>query len=269
MLPKILLSIAFICLCAFNFANGQDIYFCSNYAADGSPVGANKTWHLGENGGYVYILFSSHKKRIKSKSLIVNIMQKSGNTYRNYETKTMDLQTVKTWAVLDYQFTESGTYKFTVIDSKGKDLATESVVIILDKGRITENTNGAEDQKAGIDSKSISDPDRSYYKAKIIFYRSGINSNPDDTGSVFRAGELNITVINDRPLASDTMIVDVFKKGYETEKYPIYVTSKNFWIDGSQNKASFTINLDQTGEYKIITYNRRSQTISEAYVTIR
>lgn len=268
-MPKALLTIAFICLFAFSFVNAQDIYFCSNYTTDGLPAGPLKTWHLGENGGYVYILFNNHKKHIKSKNLIVNITKKTGNTYQNYETKTMDLQPIKTWAVLDYQFTEPGNYKFTVISSKGKDLTTDSVQIFLDKSASTGNPDSAENQKSGMGSKPISDPDRSYYNAKIVFYKQGNNGNPADTGSVFRAGELNISVVNDQPLATDTMIVDVFKKGYETEKYPIYVTSKNFWIDGSQNKASFTINLDQTGEYKIITYNRRSQTISEAYVTIR
>ena len=116
---------------------------------------------------------------------------------------------------------------------------------------------------------SRKDPDRSYYNAKTIFCRTIVNTNPVDTGSIFKAGELNIDIVNDKPILSDTMIVDVFKKGYETGKYNIYITSKNFWIDGSQQSVNFPLSLDQTGEYKVITYNRRSQTISLGYVTIR
>jgi hypothetical protein len=267
-LPKNPSFIILIWLLAFNHSNAQDIFFCSNYTTKGVAVDTSKTWKLYEKGGYVYVLFSNHHRAIKSKKLILNIREKSGNFYRNYEKRAMDIQNSRTWALLDYQFIEAGNYECSVQDYEGKILATNDITITLKIQPKIENEKKADTITRPIQTKE-NDPDKSYYNAKTIFCRSIINNIPSDTGSVFRPGELNVEIVNDKALASDSMIVDVFKKGYETEKYPIYITSKNFWIDGSQQSAVFLLNLDQTGEYKIITYNRRSQAISVGFVTIR
>ena len=245
--------------------NAQNIFFCSDYNSKGEPIGATKTWNIDEKGRYVYVVFSNHNKVIKSKKLTLNIRKKSGTVYRNYEKRVMKIQSGRTWALLDYQFTEAGDYEVSVMDNQGKVLSTYNFPVNL-KTTATEDKTSTENLP---NKGPLKDPDRGYYKAETIFSKLIADGTRADTGSVFRAGELNVEIVNNGPLASDTMIVDVFKKGYETEKYPIYVTSKNFWIDGGQNKASFSLNLDQTGEYKVITYNRRSQTISEGFVTIR
>ncbi len=266
---KSLSTTVFICFFAHGFSYAQEIVFCSNYDSKGEPVGASNTWNLDEKGGYVYVLFYNHNKRIKSKKLILNIRKKSGNIYRNYEKRAMEIQSNRTWALLDYQFTEAGNYKCTVQDYEGKELAMNDLTIILKTRTEPENEQNPPTINHQQNRVLHKDPDRSYYNAKTIFCRSIVNMVPTNTGSVFKAGELSVEVVNDRPLYTDTMIVDVFKKGFETEKYPIYVTSKNFWIDGSLESAYFSLNLNETGEYKVICYNRRSQTISQGYVTIR
>ena len=246
-------------------AAAQDIYFCSDYTIKGEPIGAAKTWNLDTQGRYVYILFSNHNKRIKSSNLVMNLLKQTWKTaaYKNYEKRVMKLQTSGTWAVLDYQFIEPGSYEVIVKDKNGNSLATNYITVILKNSRQAEKGKDTSKQQIG------KDPDRSYYNAKTIFCRSVVNDIPTDTGSVFRAGEVNVEIINDKALASDSMTVDVFKKGFDTEKFPIYVTSKNFRIDAMQNKAFFVLTFDQTGEYRVMCYNRRSQMISVGFVTIR
>ena len=210
----------------------------------------------------------------------MNVMKQTRKIYKNYEKRVMKLQNSRTWAVLDYQFTEPGNYEVIVKDKNGKSLATNYLAVSQGSSDVknSKDTDSQQNEKANqktmqfkIDSMVAQnkDPDRSYYNAKTIFCRSASNGIPKDTGSVFRAGVVNVEVMNDKALMSDSMTVDVFKKGYATEKYPIYVTSKNFRIDAMQNKAYFALNFDQTGEYKIVSYNRRSQMISEGFVTIR
>jgi hypothetical protein len=110
-------------------ARSPDIYFCSNYTDQGAPIGASGTWNLGTNGGFVYILFSNHNKTIKSKSLIAHIMKQAGDNYRNYENRAIKIQNDKTWAVLDYQFTESGNYEVAIQDNDGKELVKGYLIV--------------------------------------------------------------------------------------------------------------------------------------------
>src|SRR6185437_10614180 len=197
--------------------------------------------------------FSNHNKRIKGKSLVLNVLKQSGKDYKNYEKRAMKLGNSGTWALLDYQFIEPGNYEVIAKDNKGNNLATNYISIIL---------NGKSDtSKPQIKQKQFTgkDPDRDYYNARTIFCRSVVNDDPVDSGSVFRAGEVHVEIINDKALASDSMTVDVFKKGFDTEKFPIYVTTKNMRIDGAQKKVYFVLTFDQTGEYKVKCYNRRSQ----------
>ncbi len=248
-------------------ASAQEIYFCSNISDKGEPIGASVSWTLSDKGGYIYIYYTNHKKHIKSKSLIARIMKKTGGNYVNYERRAMELENDNTFASLDYQFIEAGNYKVTVQDNTGKDLAISYLTIItINKAEPNAIDSLTRDRQTAEHSK---DPARGYYHARTIFCKTILNGLPTDTGSVFAAGEVNVIVVNNQPLAADSMIVDVFKKGYESEKYPIYITTKTMKIDRNQNRAGFILNIDQTGQYKIVSYNGRSQTISEGYLTIR
>ncbi len=241
-------------------AVAQDIYFCSSYTNEGKPVGASKSWSLDKNGGYVFILFNSHKRHIKAKSLVIQLMKKTGSQYQRYEKRAMELHLDKNWAILDYQFTEAGDYDAIVQDKTGKELGSDFVTIKL--------APKTEDSTGSIWKNEV-DPTRNYYHAKTIFCKSILNGNPVDSGSVFPYGEINVIIRNDQALATDSIIVDVFKKGYESEKYPIYMTTKNFRIDKSLPDASFSLVFDQTGQYKIVAYNNRSQTIAIGYISVR
>jgi len=268
-LKKIILSALCFLIIAINNAGAQEIYFCSHISDQGTPIGASKSWTLGDNGGYIYILCSNHKKHIKSKSLIAHIMKKYNGQYMNYEKRAMELQLDNTIATLDYQFTEEGNYLVSIEDNTGKQLAVNDLSIKLIKKSTLNTPDSVPDIKGAGILKNSKDPMRSYYHARTIFCKTIINGLPSDSSAVFPAGEVNVVVINDHSLESDSMFVDVFKKGYETEKYPIYITTKTIKIDRNKNQAGLTLSFDQTGQYKVVAYNNRSQTISEGYLTIR
>ncbi len=245
--------------------SAQDIYFCSNYTDNGEPVGASKSWILDQNGGDIYILFNNQNKHIKTKSIVAHILKQSGSKYLNYEKRAMDIKNENTWAILDYQFIEGGNYQVSIEDNTGKILATDNLNIEI--RNISENLSmGTGRNKNDTVHK---DPDKDYYHATTVFSKSLVNGKPEDIGSIFTAGEVNVFIQNDKPLETDSLIVDVFKKGFETEKYPIYITTKNIAIKLSQKEAGFILNFNETGRYKVVVYNSRSQKISEGYLSIR
>ena len=227
--------------------HAQQVYFCSSYSEEGVPKDASVNWNLGKNGGYIYILYSNKNRHIKSKTLIVTVLKQSKKDYSNYEKKVMPVRNNKNWAVLDYQFIEAGKYAVSVQDKNGKELARNYLTIHL-KNRDTVTA-------------------KSYYNAITKFSKPG--GMPKDTGAVFGTGEVNVLIMNDKPLKTDSIIIDVFKKGYETEKYSIYVTTKYLPISNEDKVIQFDLEFDQSGQYKISSYNRRSQKISEGFVTIR
>jgi hypothetical protein len=112
-------------------------------------------------------------------------------------------------------------------------------------------------------------PDQSYYKATTTFCESVEDGKPVNEGTIFKAGQIYVYVLNDKVLSTDSIIVDVMKKAYETEKFTIYITTKNYGVNGELRGTFFPMEFDESGQYKISIYNRRMQRISEGVVTIR
>jgi hypothetical protein len=355
------------------------LYFCANYTDAGDPVGVANTFSLSESGGYVYMLYSNKKKAIHQKTFNIVVTRQSGKDFVPYQTAVMEVQDKKTWAVADYHFTAPGTFKVSLQEPNGREVAknfvsvflksstttdqqtiendpeqsyynlaisfctsveegkpkglgsafttgkltvfldndkpfsTDSmVVMVYKKGAGSTTYDQYSDNKKYVISRTSSktyfewtfneggeysvevyngkyakmgtgyvtiqnsgtidktkDPDQSYYNATATFCLSVADGKPVNSGETFKAGEIYLYLINDKPLATDSIIVDVMKKAYESDKYNIYITTKDYGVEGKLKGTFFPLELDETGKYKISVYNRRMQRISEGMVTIR
>lgn len=353
------------------------LFFCGNYTDTGEPMNVSNTFSLGEKGGYVYMLYSNKKKVIHSKALNIVLAKQVGKDYLPYAKDQMDVQDKKTWAVEDYHFTESGTFKVSILDgsheigkaflsvflknskngdqtakndpdqgyynatvsfctgvedgkqvgvgstfttgkvtvflANDKELSSDSMSVMVYKkgpGSATYDqyvdyakyginpvikrtyfewdfTEGGEYsveiynhkyakmgvgyitiQGSGVVDKS-KDPDQSYYTATTTFCESVADGKPVGENTTFKTGQVYIYVLNDKALSTDSIIVDVMKKAYETEKFSIYITTKYYGVGATLRGTYFPLDFDESGQYKVSIYNRRMQRISEGVLTVR
>ena len=95
------------------------------------------------------------------------------------------------------------------------------------------------------------------------------DAKPVKEGTVFKSGQVYVYLMNDKALSTDSIIVDVMKKAYETEKFTIYITTKYYGVNSELRGTFFPLDFDETGQYKVSIYNRRMQKISDGIVTVR
>lgn len=247
MIRRFILITAGLCLAALTI-RAQQVSFCSSYSDNGVPKDPSTSWKLGKNGGYIYIIYAGKGKHIKSKSLNIYILKQNNTAYMPYEKKLVPVRSTKNWAVLDYQFIEPGNYEVVVKDYNNKELASNHLSIHM--------PNEERMHASG------------YYHAVTRFSKV-VDGVPADSGTVLAAGQVEILVVNNKSLATDSITIDIFKKGYQTEKYSIYVATKVLVIQDSDRLFRFYYSFDQSGQYKVSAYNRKGEKISDGYVTIR
>jgi hypothetical protein len=229
------------------------LYFCGNYTDEGEPLKVSDTFTLGENGGYVYILFSNKKKVIHAKTLNVVVTKLKDKVYLPYDKQVMQVQDKKSWAIIDYHFTDGGNFKVSVEENNGRELSKNFLTVTL------RNPNESQSQDMS--------PDEKYYSATILFCKSVKDGVPKETGHSFNRGNVYLFLKNDNKLATDSIKVKYYRippGGNAYEPYDV----KRYGISGTYYETYFDMEFMDAGEYKVEIYNSRLAKMATGHVTI-
>ncbi len=281
------------------------ITFCENYDANGNPIGAGTTWLISQTGSNVYMVYQ-HGKRISDDELYILIDRMVNGTYEEYENTKMSTYN-KSWAMLDYKFTEAGEYQFRIYDKKYANLATGYTTIKYKDGGGTTNTNIG-------GNSSISAPPPPDAGGTTNNYNSGGNTNNNSGGNTnYNSGGSTTTtkpVVPNQYYYSNSKIsfcedvvngncsgaytsFDISKKTgswlmiyidnagkpilseglildvykKDGKDYEFYKTDK-YDITSTWDHPNIKYTFTEKGDYKVNVYNKESVKINTGYVTI-
>jgi hypothetical protein len=229
------------------------LLFCGNYTDTGEPMEVSERWNLGEKGGYVYMYYSNKNKVIKTKTLNVVVKKMISGSYLSYDKKPMEIQDKKTWGVIDYHFTESGSYQVSIEEPSGKELS-RSIAIIMLKGSAQEK-------------EMNENPDQSYYKATLTFCTAITDDAPQGIGSTFTTGYIYLFVQNDRPILTDSLTIKYLRRLKDTDPYTLFDTRSVTTVKSS-NSVYFKHTFNEGGDYMVEAYNGKNAKVASAHVTI-
>lgn len=244
-------------------STAQKIYFCENYTSDGEPIGSGNVWNINPDGGMVYILYQNGTTAINQDNLYLYIDKLSNDSYVPMDVKTLTPDKYKTWYVYDCAFYSKGDYKITIKDANYKELAKEFVTIKLKESTTTSSSLGAED-------------DYDYYTYSSITTGTGINTatgvleNPTSTFLIdTQNGSYVIFKVDNagQEIGTDELIVDIWRKN-DKGSYDAFVETKYYTITPTFDWAYFKYSFFTPGEYKFSVYNKNSNWINTAYLTV-
>jgi len=260
-MKKLIISISLLMIFTGVFA--QRVYFCENYTPTGDPIAAGNVWTITSSGGYVYILFKNADSSPMPSSIVFNISKLSGTDYAPFDVQTVTPEAGKNFALLDYKFMTSGSYKISVKDNNFKEL-TSDFVTIKDKEVTTTTTT----------STSTTTSTASYTYATVSTGTSidsyGILTSKNSEYYTIPTTGAYVTFKVDNagtPINSSGLVVDIYKAD-SYGKYEFYET-KEYDITSTFDWVYFQYTFYTAGNYKFSVYNKEWKYINMVYVTIK
>lgn len=233
----------------------QQIFISRAHTESGEPVDliTNKT--VTENQ-IVSIIFDNGKEPITQKFIFLFIDKINNGSKINLFSKMLHTTTNNKRLVEDYTFTREGSYEIYFTDFKRSKL----VSAILSVKEVEPKKN----------------PNRSTIELlpnlKILFTTRIDNGKPQNFLNKISlnksAGEIYIYVINDKPLGTNKLFINIWRRIKPNTDFDQFIDSKKFEIDGEWNDTYFKHTFLQKGEYKINIFNEKEILIKTAYITV-
>ncbi len=258
---KNIFNIALIFLLISINAKAQKIYFCEDYTTDGDPIGAGAVWNIKPEGGLVYVLYQNGSTKINQDKLYLYIDKLTDSKYTYVDVKTLTPDKTKTWYVYDCAFYDKGDYRITIKDAQYKELAKEYTTIKF-KTTTTETDPTSE---------------YDYYLYSSVKTGTGINSSTgvlEDEATSFlidtQKGSYIVFKIDNgtKKIGSEGLIVDIWRKNPKGD-YDEFIETKEYDIESTYSWVYFKYTFYNPGDYKFSVYNKNSNWINTAYVTIK
>ncbi len=245
------ISLALFALIALT-TEAQRVYFCESYTEDGDPVGINSAWTITADAGYVYVLFNQADV-IQAEELVFSIDKLLDGSYKSYSTRYVKNDPKKKWALLDYNFTEDGSYKVSV-GAGGNVFASEYV---------------------SISWKAPSDTDDNdvlkFIESDISVCKDVANELPIGQSETFtlEPGGNNLYVYADimRTIDSDEVILDIYKKDTGTGNFE-FKDSMTYTVTSSWEKLWLKYFFTEPGDYEISVYTKENVWVNTCYITL-
>ncbi len=242
----------------FSNAYSQQLYICSGYTEEGEPIDASiqLTITPHQNNNY-YILFDNILPFNRDEVLFIffDKIDKSGKS--PFDSKVINVERGKTWAVFNYSFKESGKYEIYLIDSSNKRLATTRITVW-------------ETLKTDFESMFA----RSFYYAntEVAFCQTvflGKPVNPFTSWSLSKNGnDFCVFLKCSKSFNTNIFTVQVWKRKNSPVEYDQYLATKKYLITKGWDYAFFNYKIYRPGDYKFIIFNEKEILIKSAYITI-
>lgn len=255
MIRKFFLAI-YLILTSFGFA--QEIYFCESYTEDGEPIGAVNKLPIKPYGTAIYILFDNENKSISDNVLYVFIDKLLDGSFRPYESKTINVEKNKAWAVTNFEFKETGNYQIYVMNNSQKKLAGGKLEVFF-----TEKT---EDPSKKISNVQISG------KYGLIFCEMVIKGKPlniiNDLSISRNLGQVTIYIDHHSPFNFEKFSIKVWKQNNINFQFDDLVDSKKYKLLPIWSDVYFKYKFNSTGNYKIDVFSESGSLFASNIISV-
>lgn len=224
----------------------QQLDFCTNYEADGTPLGTDSQWQVGPDGGSLYVVFRGQGKVADGASLTFRITQIDGSFNNQLP---VVYKAADGFVVIDYEFTKAGTFKAEMLNNGGTVLASTQVTIRM--AELPDAVSSAH-----------------FTNAKVGFAESVDNEEAHNVAQVFgiSAGgsKIMVFVTNDAPFYTDQLVIDIWQR--KDGKFTELVETLLLDISPQDKFISFPYRFTEAGTYRFSFYTRGEKFIQHGYI---
>ncbi|MBI1939463.1 MAG: hypothetical protein HYS25_15245 [Ignavibacteriales bacterium] len=233
----------------------QQIFISRAHTESGEPVDliTNKT--ITENQT-VSIIFDNGKEPITQKFIFLFIDKINNGSKINLFSKMLHTTTSNKRLVEDYTFTREGNYEIYFTDFKRNKSASALLTVkkVEPKKNSIKSINELLPNLKILFTTRIEDGKPQNFLSRISLNKSG--------------GEVYIYVINDKPLGTGKLLVNIWRRIKPNTDFDQFIDSKKFEIDEEWNDTYFKHTFPQKGEYKINIFNEKEILIKTAYISV-
>ena len=237
--------------------SAQQIYFSKAHTESGEPIDAVNRFTIEPSGGSIYILMRDENNNIEDEILYIFIDKKFDNDYKPFDSKTIRNPDKKNWVAYNYEFTDPGEYEIYIVNTAQKRMTSGKLSVRYKK----------------FEPKETEETRASYYRnTNIVFAERVFNGkafNEKSSLSMSNGGAINVYLSMRRPLNTDRLLVDVWKKEGLDGDYIEYVESKKFKVEPEWLHAFFKYNFRSRGEYKISIHNADEELIGSKTISVQ
>ncbi|MEW6195183.1 MAG: hypothetical protein AB1521_08515 [Bacteroidota bacterium] len=248
---KHLSIILFFTLTTISFS--QQVYISKGYTGTGEPIDLAYNRKVEFNQSMCIIL-NNGKTNFPQNFifLFIDIVTKSGRD--NQLSKMIRPEKNSSWLLEKFKFVKEGNYEIYFTDFNRKKIASTSVSV-------------AKKEKKKVEVLPEIKPE-----LRIIFSRRIQNNNPfnviDKVSMGRDGGEVYINIINNKPLNTNTLLLNIRRRSKTINDYDEFVDSKKFQINSGWNNTFFKYKFGKTGQYKINLLNEKELLIKTAYISV-
>jgi len=233
----------------------QQIFFCRGYTESGEPIDLFIGNKIPINQSFVILLRTS-RDEIDNNIIFISIQKSEARFDQNNFNKMLRPDKNKNWIAFNHKISEEGIYTISFSDFNKKKLASSTLRI-----------EKSQSKKVDITQPGYFTPD-----LRIVFCERVVNGVPDgvlEKISLFKTnGEAYIYLINNMPLKSNKLLVNIWRKKTPDSPYDEFIDTKKFAINYEWYDTFFRYRFEKKGEYKINFFNEKELLLKTAYITV-
>lgn len=253
---KTILSFILIAVAA-TLSSAQEIHFCLSYTVLGEPMRVSNSWNIGDDGGYLYILYKQPEE-IQPYKYYMLVSEERDGKFVEVNRHRIIPEEGKNWVAVYHKFFKGGDFKVSVLDND-RVIASEYFTIVEKKINV-------------LGKKRFKDPRFIYANTKVIAcetVRDGKAVNPSAVFSITKeSSQVTFVILNDKAMDTEKLNIDIYKKTTPFGEYTEFVESIRVKIDHDRGNAYFGLQFIEPGEYKVYIYDQDQVWINSGYVTI-
>ncbi len=233
----------------------QQIFFCRGYTETGEPIDLFVGNKIPVNQSFV-ILYRTSSNEIESNIIFISIQKSEARYDPNNFDKMLRPDKTKNWIAFNHKISEEGIYTISFSDFNKKKLASSTLRIESPQ------------------SKKVDNPKPGYFTPdlRIVFCEIVVNGVPAgvlEKISLLRTnGEVYIYLINNVPLKSNKLLVNIWRKKTPDSPYDEFIDTKKFAINYEWYDTFFRYRFEKKGDYKINLFNEKELLLKTAYITV-
>jgi hypothetical protein len=237
----------FILLCGLSSSlQAQSLVFCSNYEADGSPLGEDSQWTIGKDGSNIYVLFRANGKVADGARLNFRMRSTDGKVDARIP---MEYNSRDGFVVVDFFFDVAGTFEATMTNDAGQQLAQATATVSLK----AENTRVST---------------ASFAQAKVGFAESIVAGQAQGVAQVFGIGRdggtIQVFVTNNTPFYTDQLVVDVWAR--EGKSFSRHIETLTLNVDPNSSFVNFPYDFEEPNLYRFSFFTKGETFIQHGYI---
>lgn len=253
-MQKIFLIIIYTLL-GFSNSFTQQIFFCKGYTESGEPIDPFVSNKIPVNQSFT-ILLKSGTKYFENHIIFLTIEKAETGFYQYNINKILRPDKNKNWLAFNHKIPDEGNYTVTFSDFNRDKIASSNLIIEIPK------------------APKAAAPQPNYFmpNLKIVFCDRITNSKPvgilEKISMLKNNGEVYIYLINNMPLKSSRLLVNIWRKKAANSDYDEFVDTKKYQINSEWYDTFFKYRFTKSGGYKINFFNEKELLLKTAYISV-